>query len=249
MRELGPGIWLHESPGVPAVDSRAIVRLSSGGLWIHSPPMLTPDLKDELAALGTVEAIVAPNNTHSQFIEAWRDAYPDSRCYVARGIPVKRPALERFELIEDVAVKRWPDDFDIAVMHGVPLFDECVFLHRPSRTLIVTDLIQHYPPHTSLLGKFFFGPIGYKGLCQAPPILFDFIVHDRQALMNFLDVISQWQFDRIVVTHGTCVEQNAKEVFDSIHLRIRTQRGSALQALLLRLMLSLLVDGGIPKKA
>jgi hypothetical protein len=247
MRELGESIWLHEQENLPAMTSRVIVRLANGGLWIHSPPELTPDLSEELRVLGDVEALVAANNAHTRFITQWQAAFPDATCFVAEGIPPKLPALKDFQLINDIDPSRWAADFQMATLTAVPLFDETVFLHRPSRTLIVTDLVQHYPTPTSFAQKCIFGPMGWQGICPPPPMRFDFVVHDRKALMAFVDEVASWDFDHIAVTHGRIIENDGKQVFAEIRERIRTERSRFPgHGFLMRQVLNRIVTGGLP---
>ena len=65
---LGPDIWVIDRQlGLGSVRMQyrmTVVRLRSGGLWLHAPASLDPALSEELAHLGPVEAIVAPNTFH-----------------------------------------------------------------------------------------------------------------------------------------------------------------------------------------
>ena len=247
MRELGEGIWLHEQDNPTGMASRVIVRLASGGLWIHSPPELSPSLAEQLKALGDVEALVAANNAHTRFITQWKAAFPDATCFVAEGVPSKLPELRDFRLIKDMDPSEWAADFEMSTLTGVPLFDETVFLHRPSRTLIVTDLVQHHPTPTSVAQKYIFGPMGWQGICPPPPMRFDFIVHDRDALMAFVNEVASWDFDHIAVTHGKIIEHDGKRVFSTIRERIRDDRSKFPgHGFFMRLMLNRFITGGIP---
>ena len=247
MRKLDQNIWLYELPDEPAISSRVVVRLSSGGLWIHSPPALSKQLASEVRKLGRVEAIIAPNNAHHRFVTHWCNEFPDAKPYVARGVPAKNPERKHSAFIAEVAAALWAADFDFTVMKGAPLLGECVFLHRTSRTLILSDLVQHYPPAASVATKIFLGPMGWKGIRPAPPLRFDFVVHDRAALTRFIDDLEEWEFDRITVTHGKCLERDAKEIFAQICERITTQRGSTFHGFIMRRLLNQLNDGGLPK--
>ncbi len=243
LRELAPELWLHESAGTPSDITRAIVRLSTGGLWIHSPPALTDELASAVTALGKVEALVAPNNAHHEFIEDWAAAFPDAGVCVSRGVPLKRPGLSRFRMIE-AAAPDWAADLDVVALRGVPMFDEYVFLHRSSRTLIVCDLVQHYPPADSLPARLFLAPMGWRGICPPPPLRFDFVVQDRNALDASIETVRQWDFERIVVTHGRTIEAHARDVFETIAERIKTERGGVVDGWLMRFLLQRFMDGG-----
>ena len=49
LRQLGPDLWVAERPftwnNIDVGGKMAVVRLQEGGLWIHSPVDLTPELQ------------------------------------------------------------------------------------------------------------------------------------------------------------------------------------------------------------
>ena len=177
-------------------------------------------------------AIVASNNAHNLFFTEWSEAYPAAGRYVSRGIPEKLPDLSKYQFINEVAEPLWSDDLDFAVMTGVPLFDECVFLHRASRSLIVTDLVQNYQGQAAnglaerIMRNLVLKPLGWRDICLAPPLRFEFVVEDRSALNNFLSRLQEWPFGRIVVTHGDVIEDQASEIFADLCARLPDQIGS-----------------------
>ena len=222
MQQIHDALWVHEDSmqlaGVDLLLRMTVARLANGGLWVHSPTALSTDLQRDVEALGPVTALVAPSNGHNRWLQEWARAYPNATPYVARGIPQKLPRLAVFRLIDEHAAALWSDDLDCLVMEGVPLFDECVFLHRPSRSLIVTDLVQNHrgQEHTGIariISKLVMEPMGFKDICTAPPLRFKFVVKDRPAFLAFLDKVQAWDFDRIIVTHGDVIEADAKATF------------------------------------
>ena len=90
--------------------------------------------------------------------------------------------------------------------------DEVVFLHRPSRTLILCDLCEcvhaDAPWLWRLLGK---GAGIYEH--YGPPIDMKLSFNDRKALRGFVKRVLDWDFDRIVLSHGNLVERNGKDIF------------------------------------
>jgi len=237
MRQLDENLWVHDDIINNSLRLRmTIVRLCSGGLWLHSPTPISADLQSEVDRLGSISALVAPNNAHNLFLADWMRAYPQAVGYVAKGIPHKRPDLADCQLIDEAARALWSDDLDMAVMTGVPLFDECVFLHRASRSLIVTDLVQNYRPqaHSGLAEKIMrnliLKPLGWKDICIAPPLRFDFVVEDRPALESFMNGIGEWSFDRIIVTHGDLIETDAAAIYAELCARLTHLSGSGLRA-------------------
>ena len=47
----------------------AVIKLSDGSLWVHSPVNLDPELKSAMDALGPVKHIVTPNFEHNKFAQ------------------------------------------------------------------------------------------------------------------------------------------------------------------------------------
>lgn len=219
MRQLFDDLYVHEDAmrlaGMNLMLRATIVRLASGGLWVHSPTALTDELRRDVDALGEVAFLVAPNNGHNLWFTQWCDAYPSAARWVARGIPKKLPKLAGYTSI-DVEKTPWAADLDQAVMEGSPFFDECVFLHRATKSLIVTDLVHNHDLKDQhglgrLVSVLLFRPLGFKGVCIAPPLKWGFSIKDRVAFRRFIETVRAWDFDRIIVTHGDIVEDRPRE--------------------------------------
>jgi hypothetical protein len=61
-------------------------KLASGGLMVISPPSrVAAAVIDELADHGEVIALVANNGFHHLGIAAWRERFPNARCFAADG--------------------------------------------------------------------------------------------------------------------------------------------------------------------
>jgi hypothetical protein len=221
MRKIDDGLWVHEDSMKLLTLRMTVVQLSNGGLWVHSPTALSVELKRQVDDIGRVVAVVAPNNVHNLWLEEWLSAYPDATAFVARGIPKKLPALRGHSFIDEQARLQWSEDLDVEVMTGVPMFDECLFLHRSSRSLIVTDLVHNYRGRENqgfakLITKLVLEPIGFKDICIAPPLRFPFVVKDRSAMAALVKAIRAWDFDRIIVTHGDIIEDDAQQTFSRL---------------------------------
>jgi len=92
----------------------------------------------------------------------------------------------------------------------MPKLDEFAFLHRPSRTLLVTDLVFNIRESSSWLTR------TYLKLCRtygklAPTLLLKSMVKDRPALRASLDTVLGWDFERVVVCHGEVLERGGRE--------------------------------------
>lgn len=66
-------VWGAERPftwfGIDVNGRGAVVKLSDGSLWVHSPVKLDPELKTAMDALGPVKHIVTPNFEHNKYAQ------------------------------------------------------------------------------------------------------------------------------------------------------------------------------------
>lgn len=224
MKEIGEGIWAHENAmslaGTQLRLRMTIVKLADGGLWVHSPTALSPELMAEIEKLGSVRFIVGASNGHNIWLCEWQNAYPDAVLYVSGGIP-KKLKLTNYQLLDESNNNMWEEDLTREYMPGVPFFNESVFFHEKSKSLIVTDLIQNHSDErpsglSESVAKFIFELIGFKGVCVAPPLKMGFMIKDKPSFVSFIKKVQMWDFTRIVVTHGDIIDLNAKKVFDGL---------------------------------
>ena len=224
MKKIGADIWVHEDAmtlmGMKLRLRMTIVKLANGGLWIHSPTALSPELKEETAQLGSVRFIVGASNGHNLWLQEWQDAFPDAAIYVSGGIP-KKLKLTNYQVLDESGENIWEEDLAREYMHGVPLLNESVFFHKKTKSLIVTDLIQNYsdkrpPGLAGFMAKYIFEPMGFKGMCLAPPLKMGFVIKDKQKFALFIKKIQSHDFERIIVTHGDIIESNAKQIFGNL---------------------------------
>lgn len=187
-----------------------IVRLSDGRLWLHSPVELSDAVVDAINDLGEVAFLVAPNKMHHLFLKDAMARFPNAEVYGAPGLADKRDDLRFDATIPASTPEAWRSDLDLMAIDGLPDLNEVVFLHKPSRTLIVTDLIFNMKtPHnwqTWLVHTL----AGVRGRFAQSRLL-RVMTRDRQAAGDSVArLLSQWEFERVVVAHGDVVEESAQ---------------------------------------
>lgn len=209
LKQLAPDLWVAEQPlkmlGIRLGARMTVVRLGSSGLFVHSPIRLTPELRAELDALGPVQAVVAPNSMHHMFIGDFVHAYPEAQFFAAEGVAKKHPELRFHGVLCDRPEFIWGADIDQHLIEGAPKLHEVAFLHRASRTLILTDWIFNMRHSRSLwtriamrLDRAWGGP--------KQSYTMRFIVGDRGAARASTDRLLAWDFDRVVMAHGDILE-------------------------------------------
>jgi len=216
LKELVPDrLWISEMPlrliGIEVGTRMSVVRLSGGGLWLHSPVTLDGSLREELDGLGRVSFVVCPNRGHHMFAGEYLAAYPDARFYAAPGLSEKRPDLLFDGVLGDEPVLGWAQDLEQALFQGERLLREVMFYHRESRTLIVTDLLQWADSRSPLLMRLVMCVCGLYNK-PGPQLYMKLGFRDKAAARRSLERILSWDFDRIVLCHGPMVESDGKAI-------------------------------------
>ena len=97
------------------------------------------------------------------------------------------------------------------LIDGMPAAKEHVFLHTPSRTLIVADLVFNFEPArgwTSFLRGTLMGVKEHPDAARLYPLL----VKDRAAYDRSIEMLLSHDFDRIIVGHRVPIPSNGKEL-------------------------------------
>jgi len=105
LRSIATDLWVIDHPlrvgGLQLGTRTTVVRLTNGGLWVHSPGPLQPDPINELATLGPVRALVAPNAMHHMYLTQNVQTFPQATLYVSPALPTKIKGPMTYELLGD----------------------------------------------------------------------------------------------------------------------------------------------------
>ena len=216
LEPLALGIWSANGTEAAVAGFRyptrsLIMRLSTDDLLIWSPVALSGDLKAEIDALGEVRHLVAPNSLHHLFLAEWKAAYPQATLYAAPGLAARRPDLAFDAELSDAPPAAWAGEIDQVVVRGNAITAEVVFFHRPSRTAIFTDLIQHFPR-----GWF----TGWRALVARLDLMtadepqvprkFRAAFTDRRAARASIQRMLDWPTQKVVMAHGPVIERDGQ---------------------------------------
>jgi len=154
-QKQGIGLGLNVSVNV----RMTVIKLKTGGLWVHAPVAPTAEmvaLLDELEA--PVEHVVLPTTLfeHKIFVGPFQRKYPKAQCWIVPqqwSWPVNLPP--QFFGINKTGIlgqdpTPWDDEFEYELLSPPALgvasyvsFIEAAFLHKPSKTLLVTDAVVY----------------------------------------------------------------------------------------------------------
>lgn len=154
LKQLAQDVWIVDSGPISAMGIKlpvrmSIIRLNDGSLLLHSPTRYTPQLGRALQELGTIRHLIAPTIAHWMFLKEWQRAYPEVTSW---GVPRlrERAQVRKADIRIDADLGReapdaWNDEIEQGILRGGG-FEEAWFLHKPSRTLLLADLVQNLRP-------------------------------------------------------------------------------------------------------
>lgn len=192
-------------PGGIILDCRmTILRLDDDTLLMHSPITITDTLREQIDALpGTLRHIVAPSLFHHLFVRSAKQAFPDALTHAAPGLPQKR---ENFTFDHEIDPARladlpWHDAIETISVAGMPAVNEQLFYHRPTRTIVVTDLVFNMSRAHNLRSALAFRAFGtHKRFAQSR--LLKSMIKDARAYRASIQPIKALAIDRVVMAHG-----------------------------------------------
>ncbi|MGJ4942050.1 SDR family oxidoreductase [Bradyrhizobium sp. HKCCYLS1011] len=154
VKPVAEGVWIVDAgrihaAGLPLPVRMTVIRLKSGDLLLHSPTQYSDDLRRELERLGPIKYLVAPNIAHWMFLPEWQAALPIAKLFAAPGLAeraqVRRSGLRIDHELGERSPDEWAEDIELVLVSTL-LFSEVELFHKPSRTLVLTDLVQNLAP-------------------------------------------------------------------------------------------------------
>lgn len=222
-REIADGITVFDRrlklPGAALQTRGAVVALANGDPWVWSPLPLDGEIREFLDRLGGPAHLVAPNSFHYVFLRDHLDVWPRARLWLAPGLRERRPELPPGEELGEAPPEAWREEIDHCVFGPWRGLSELAFLHRATRTLFLTDVCFNIRSADSKLEEWFwrlnrawnrFGPSATARML---------LLRDPATVRDFARRVLEWDFDRIVVSHGDILESGGRAAFESAFAR------------------------------
>jgi len=214
LQQLDQDIWLVEKTvrfaGIPLPHTMTVIRLPNGGLFVHSPTKPDAATASALASLGEIDSIVWPSWWHDMYLRDYATAYPRARMFGAPILVRWHNSMTPLQIL-DTDVAQWAPQLDQLYVDRMRLFlDEFVFLHRPSRSLIVADLAFNLDENRDRFTKWSFAVVGAYPGCTIP-WFYRLAPRDRRYTRIKINRILDWDFDRLIVGHGGVVPTRGKD--------------------------------------
>ena len=202
---------------MPFTTRMTVVRLTNGDLFLHSPIAFDEGLAAEVQTMGTVRHLISPNQWHYAHLGEWQKVFPEAIAWASPGVRQRARARHidvHFDRdLEAAPPEEWRREIDQTLVPG-GIFKEFVFFHKASGTLILADTIMNLeldkltePWRTATKLSGMYHPRGQIFFGMRLPLL----LQGAKAKAAFRKIES-WRPQRIVLSHGRCIETNADEV-------------------------------------
>lgn len=188
-----------------------VIRLSDGGLFVHSPVALDPQTRAEIDALGPVRAVVAPSIFHHLHVGGWLEAYPEAVVAGCPGLELKRPDLKWTQVLGDQPHPLWGGEIE-QVYFSSRRENEVDFFHRPSRTFICADSLLNLSTHPDVATRIVARLMGNvaPGVGWMEPLM----IRDRKVARRQVDRMLRWDIDGALLAHGTPLERDGHDALE-----------------------------------
>lgn len=220
-RRWAENVWKVEGPEVPysllgvtlpCPTRMTVIRLAADRLCLHSPVTWSEELDFALRELGDVSAIVAPNSFHHLHVARWAETYPQALVFASPDLPRRVAAASQWRPLCNEPPSLWQN---VLEQHVVDLgsFVEVIFFHVPTRTLILTDLMQNFEDErvASPVTRTLLRLGGASGPVGTPSIEIRLAGIRRQdALRTAVAQMLAWDPVSIILSHGRCYGEDAR---------------------------------------
>jgi len=190
-----------------------LIRLGDQKILLHSPTAYSDELAEKIGNLGEIKYVVGPSIVHNSFLLDWHKAFPNSELLIAPKTPRRVPELKGYPFLND---ENPISDQDLGqVLMQSHYTQETLFFHRKTKTLITTDFTYGINPQADLPERLWLLATGVRNPLGVT-FYYRRLVKGPKALCQSLEKVMRWDFERIIMSHGTILEQGGKEAFKKV---------------------------------
>jgi hypothetical protein len=214
LEQLSKNLWIHTQPfalqGVEIGTRSSLVAFAPGELLLIGPGPETRVEAQTILALGQVKHIIAPNAFHHLYLAEAKHLFPEAMLWAPGAVAKKQPQLALSRL-QPQTVFPWASQVEALGLQGTRL-QEYVFYHKESHSLVLTDLLFNVLAPQGIKAHVLTAIMGTRGKLACSRLV-KLAIQDKAAFKSSLQTILAWDFKRIIMAHGVCVEENARTRF------------------------------------
>lgn len=213
LKPVAEGLWIVDSGplrmlGMKLPVRMTVIRLAGGDLLLHSPTRFDEGLRQAMQRLGRIRHLVAPNSAHWRHVGDWQRRCPDAVTWAAPGLrergQVKRSGLRLDRDLAEAPPPDWAGEIEQMIVPGGIGFREVAFFHKPTRSLLLTDLVVNVEPGRlpplMRLGARLVGATAPDG--RAPVYLRLLVRMKRAEAARAAARLVAWEPERVIFAHG-----------------------------------------------
>ncbi len=212
LTQIAPHLWHMQSgmkaAGLSFTSRMTVIRFADGRLWIHSPVRFDDAVRAQLAQLGEVAWIVAPNRAHHLYVKHCKRMFPAAAVYGAPGLAEKRPDIEGLRTLGDAVEPEWAGELEQVWFHGQPFVNEVLWFHKASNTLVACDILQCWGGPLDWRMALYARLTGVRKRFDVPRTV-RLVTRDKGAAAGSARAVLRWPFTRVITAHNAIVEHDA----------------------------------------
>lgn len=210
LQQLDEGIWIagrrQRFHGVEVGTRMTVLRLKEGVL-LHSP---IDGAYDAVEELGAVRWALAPNLLHHLYLGPWAER--GAQLWAGPGLDEKRRDLVFQGIIERESEPFGPEVL-VVPTRCFAMTKELVVLHRPSSTLIVTDLFFNFDQSAPSFTRWIMRLLG--GFPGPKVTVVEKWGMDRELARTEIQRLLELDFDRVVLAHGAIIPTGGRSALQA----------------------------------
>ena len=186
-----------------------IIKKETGGLILYSPVKMDQQVISEINNLGPVDLILGSNIFHNTYLLETCKNFKSAKCLIAPKTAKRNPLVGELQ--------EWDDTLNLDsnmispyIMKG-NIMNELFLFHKPTKTLVLTDFLSDMTYGGNLFEQLYSFCVGmYKKI--GVPFYQKYNIKDKKAFKASLQEVLKLDFDKIILSHGKCIESNGKEI-------------------------------------
>ncbi len=223
LTKIDSNIWIAQQQlkylGLEVGTKMTIIRLENDELVVISPIQINDTIQTQLNEIGLVKHIIAPNLFHYLFVSDWKKLFPNAMVWASPDLKAKKPNISIDKNLNYQGGKfnnsleyLFFDGFKTTTFNGFELLNEFVFFHSLTKTLILTDTAFNIDDSFSPFIQFVARITGDFNHLK-PSLLEKIATSDKQKVKTSVTKILEWDFERVIMAHGSIIESNGKQKF------------------------------------
>lgn len=206
---------LAEGPPIKRVMT--VVRMTDGGLVVHSAMALERDAMAQLDEFGPVRVLIVPNHWHRLDAQRFASRYPDARVLCPPGSRVKVEKLSRV----DGSYDDFPSDprVRLEILDGVGEIEGVMIVDddEDGVTLVFNDAIFNMPHRRGISGFVLRHVTQSSGGPRISRLMRLFMIKDKPAFRAHLERLAGLpRLRRIIVAHHETIDVEPARVLADV---------------------------------